>query len=226
MNLFHRLEALGARAVQVHDQPDAGLWELRGTLRVHTFSSLMCWAACDRLAKIATRLGLLERAGYWSAHAKRIHSVISERGWNAERGAFTASFGGTTLDASLLLMNEFGFLAADDPRFASTVAAIEGELKHGEYIYRYIEEDDFGFPENAFVICTFWYIYALVALGRHDEARSLFENLLAQRNRHGLLSEDLDVRTGEHWGNFVQTYSMVGLINAAIRLSKRWDVAF
>ena len=123
-------------------------------------------------------------------------------------------------------MHDVGFLAADDPRFAMTVAAIERELKQGNYVYRYAEADDFGVPENAFVVCTFWYISALVALGRAEEARALFENLLAKRNRLGLLAEHLDPRTGEQWGNFVQTYSMVGLINSAIRLSRPWDYAF
>jgi len=224
--LFHRLEPLGATALKVHDQPDSGMWELRGKKRVHTFSSIMCWAACDRLAKIATRLGLAERAAYWSAHAERIHANVCKRAWNAHKMTFTGAFEGDALDASLLLMHDVGFLKADDPRFASTVSAIEQELRHGDYIFRYIEADDFGVPENAFVICTYWYIYALAALGRTDEARCLFENLLAQRNRHGLHAEHLDVRTGEQWGNFVQTYSMVGLINAAIRLSMRWDFAF
>lgn len=93
-------------------------------------------------------------------------------------------------------------------------------------MYRYAEADDFGVPENAFVICTFWYISALVALGRAEEARALFENLLTKRNRLGLLAEHIDPHTGEQWGNFVQTYSMVGLINSAIRLSKPWDYAF
>jgi GH15 family glucan-1,4-alpha-glucosidase len=224
--LFHRLEPLGEIAIQVHDQPDAGVWELRGSKRVHTFSSIMCWAACDRLSRIADRLGLTARAAYWGARAELIHSTICSRAWNDEKKAFTAAFEGDTLDASLLLMHDVGFLCADDPRFASTVAAIERELRHGDYIFRYVEADDFGVPENAFVICTYWYIYALAALGRGDEARLLFENLLARHNRHGLIAEHLDVRTGEQWGNFVQTYSMVGLINAAIRLSKRWDSAF
>jgi GH15 family glucan-1,4-alpha-glucosidase len=224
--LFHRLEPLGEMAIQVYDQPDAGLWELRGSTRVHTFSSIMCWAACDRLSKIAVRLGLAERAAYWSLQAERIHACICQRGWNDRKQAFTAAFGGESLDASLLLMHDVGFLTADDPRFASTVAAIERELRRGDYIFRYVEMDDFGAPENAFLVCTYWYIYALVALGRGDEARHLFENLLARHNRHGLIAEHLDVATGEQWGNFVQTYSMVGLINAAIRLSKRWDSAF
>jgi GH15 family glucan-1,4-alpha-glucosidase len=135
-------------------------------------------------------------------------------------------FDSPTLDASLLLLHDVGFVTADDPRFATTVAAIECELKHGNYVYRYAESDDFGVPENAFVVCTFWYISALVALGRAEEARDLFENLLAKRNRLGLLAEHIDPRTGEQWGNFVQTYSMVGLINSAIRLSRPWDYAF
>ena len=224
--LFHRLESLGEIAIQVHDKPDAGLWELRGSLRVHTFSSIMCWAACDRLSRIAIRLGLTIRADYWKTHSEIIHATICARAWNEDKKAFTASFDGETLDASLLLMHDVDFLAADDPRFASTVAAIELELRHGDYIFRYIEEDDFGAPKNAFIVCTYWYIYALVALGRTDEARELFENLLAQHNNHGLIAEHIDVETGDQWGNFVQTYSMVGLINAAIRLSKRWDSAF
>ena len=224
--LFRRLEALGERAAQLFDQPDAGLWELRGAARVHTFSSLKCWAGCDRLARIAAHLGLTERAAYWRSQATRIHQFICERCWNGEKGSFVAAVDGTTLDASLLRLNEMGFLPADDPRFAGTVRAIERELRRGDFIFRYVEADDFGEPENAFLVCTFWYINALAALGRRDEARALFEHVLACRNRHGLLAEHIDPRTGEQWGNFVQTYSMVGLIGAAIRLSVRWDQAF
>ncbi len=223
---FRRLESLGETAVAVHDQPDAGLWELRGRQQVHTFSAVMCWAACDRLAKIAAELGLAERRTYWRVWADRIHAVVCKRAWNEKKQAFVAAFEGEALDASVLLLHDIGFLETADPRFARTVAAVERELKQGEYVYRYVEADDFGVPENAFVVCTFWYIYALAALGRIDEARGLFENLLAKRNRHGLLAEHLNPGTGEHWGNFVQTYSMVGLINSAIRLSRRWDSAF
>ncbi|MBM4313154.1 MAG: glycoside hydrolase family 15 protein [Deltaproteobacteria bacterium] len=224
--LFRRLESLGETAIAVHDQPDAGLWELRGRLRVHTFSAVMCWAACDRLAKIAAELGLSERCVYWSEQAIRIHTVICKRAWNEKKQTFVADFEGEALDASVLLLHDIGFLAAADPRFSKTVAAVERELKQGDYVYRYIEADDFGVPQNAFVVCTFWYIYALAALGRIEEARRLFENLIARRNRHGLLAEHINPRTGEQWGNFVQTYSMVGLINAAVRLSRPWDSAF
>jgi GH15 family glucan-1,4-alpha-glucosidase len=224
--LFQRLESLGETAIAVHDQPDAGLWELRGRLRVHTFSAVMCWAACDRLAKIAAHLGLSERSIYWREQAVHIHAVICRQAWSEKKQSFSAVFEEDSLDASVLLLHDVGFLAADDPRFAKTVAAVERELKKGDYVYRYLDADDFGVPENAFVVCTFWYIYALAALGRMEEACGLFGNLLARRNRLGLLAEHIDPKTGEQWGNFVQTYSMVGLINAAIRLSRRWDSAF
>jgi len=224
--LFRRLEPLGELARQCHDQPDAGLWELRGSARVHTFSAVMCWVACDRLSRIASRLGLVERSNYWLAQSKHIHETISQRAWSETRGAFVSTFEGDAMDASLLLLVELGFLEANDPRFASTVGAVEKDLRRGDYIFRYIEKDDFGEPENAFIVCTFWYVNALATLQRREEARALFEKLLACRNHHGLLAEHIDIRSGEQWGNFVQTYSMVGLINAAIRLSIRWDEAF
>ncbi|MFH1044275.1 MAG: glycoside hydrolase family 15 protein [Pseudomonadota bacterium] len=224
--LFRRLESLGERAAALYDKPDAGLWELRGAEHVHTFSSVMCWAACDRLAKIAARIGLAARASYWRATADRLRPAIIERAWNPGRNSFVATFGGESLDASLLLLHELGFLRADDPRFAGTVAAVERELRKGQYVFRYSDPDDFGVPANAFIVCTFWYIDALAALGRSAEARVLFECMLAARNRHGLLSEHIDPRTGELWGNFPQTYSMVGLINSAMRLSIPWDHAF
>ena len=224
--LFRSLETLGTRAARLFDVPDAGIWELRNTERVHTFSSVMCWAACDRLARIAVHLGLVGESEHWAREAQRLHAVICERSWNPTRGSFVAAMDGVTLDASLLRLHEVGFLAADDPRFIGTVNAIERELRHGDFIYRYSEPDDFGVPSNAFLACTFWYINALAALGRRDEARSLFENILASRGRHGLLAEDIESRTKEQWGNFVQTYSMVGIIDSAARLSLSWDQAY
>jgi GH15 family glucan-1,4-alpha-glucosidase len=224
--LFRQLERLGERAAVLFDQPDAGLWELRGAKRVHTFSSVMCWVACDRLAKIAARIGLADRSAYWRSRADAIHTAICDRTWNPRRGSFVSTFDGDNLDASLLLLHELDFLRADDPRFAATVQAVERELRRGDLIFRYREPDDFGAPNNAFVVCTFWYIDALAALGRTDEARALFEKMLTRCNRHGLLSEHIDPNTGEQWGNFPQTYSMVGLINSAMRLSIPWDQAF
>ena len=224
--LFRRLEQLGERAAALYDQPDAGPWELRATQQVHTFSSVMCWAACDRLAKIAARIWLSERSTHWRRRADAMHAVICERAWNEKRKTFSASFGGEHLDASLLLLHELNFLRADDPRFASTVRAVERDLRRGDLMFRYSKPDDFGVPENAFVVCTFWYVDALAALGRKEEARALFESLLARSNRHGLLSEHVDPRSGELWGNFPQTYSMVGMINSAMRLSIPWEEAF
>lgn len=224
--LFRRLEQLGERAAVLFDQPDAGLWELRGTRQVHTFSSVMCWAACDRLAKIAARIGLADRQRHWRERADAIHRVICERAWNEKRKSFTAAFGGEHLDASLLLLYELDFLRADDPRFAATVQAVERELRRGDFVFRYSQPDDFGSPDNAFLVCTLWYVDALAALGRAEEARALFQGILARSNRHGLLSEHIDPRSGELWGNFPQTYSMVGLVNSAMRLSIPWDQAF
>jgi GH15 family glucan-1,4-alpha-glucosidase len=224
--LFRRLEILGEHASRLYDQPDAGLWEFRGRSGVHTYTAVMCWAGCDRLARIATQLGLTDRADCWRATADGMRSQIVERAWNPSLETFTAAFGDVELDASLLLLHEVGFVDADDPRFASTVRAVERALRRGDFIFRYTSEDGFGTPQNAFLICSFWYVNALAALGRKAEARVLFESLLRHRNRHGLLAEHVDPTTGEQWGNFVQTYSMVGLINCAVRLSMRWDQAF
>ena len=148
---------------------------------------------------------------------------ILAKSWSEERQAFAESFGGRELDASILLMVEVGLIEARDPRFISTVDAMEKTLCDGPYMRRYEAADDFGKPETAFNICTFWRIDALARTGRADEARAIFETMLAARNPLGMLSEDTHATTGEMWGNFPQTYSMVGIINAAVRLSARWD---
>ena len=223
--LFEQLEAIGRRAEDVFDKPDAGPWELRNSAAVHTFSAVMSWAACDRLAKIAASLGRTDRVERWRQVADRLHATILERAWNKQRNSLVSRFDGDSLDASLLLVQPLGFLAADDPRFHGTVEAIGAELKHGDFIYRYVEADDFGRPETAFTICTFWYIDALAAIGRREEARALFQLMLARRNRHGLLSEDIAPASGELWGNYPQTYSLVGLINSAMKLSQSWEEA-
>ncbi len=222
---FAQLECIGERALAVHDQPDAGPWEFRGFERVHTFSAAMCWAGADRLARIARRLGLEPRASYWREHATAMREHILAHAWNEGAGAFTSSYGSADLDATALLLPELGLVEGSDPRFTATLAAIEHGLKDGDWLYRYRHQDDFGRPETAFTICAFWYVNALAMAGRRDEAREHFERLLARRTRLGLLSEDIDPATGEWWGNFPQTYSLVGIINAAIRLSRSWEDA-
>lgn len=223
--LFRELERAGEQCWQLHDQPDAGIWEFRGRARVHTFSSAMCWAGVDRLVRIARRLGLAEREQFWQARADEMRRRILDATWDAERGTFTESWHHPAIDASVLLLAELDLVAADDPRFVATVDCIGHVLRRGPYLMRYAESDDFGAPENAFNLCTFWYINALAATGRRDEARSLFATMLERRNHLGILSEDLDPATGELWGNYPQTYSMVGIINAAMRLSQTWESA-
>jgi GH15 family glucan-1,4-alpha-glucosidase len=183
----------------------------------------MCWTACDRLARIAGHLGLAERSTHWQTRADQIRQTILREAWNPRLNSFTAGFGENDIDASLLLMHEVGFVRADDPRFVGTVAAVERELMRGHHLFRYVHQDDFGQPRNAFIVCTFWYIDALIAQGRIAEARELFENMLACRNHLGLLSEDIDPETNELWGNFPQTYPLVGIVNCAMKLSKTWE---
>jgi GH15 family glucan-1,4-alpha-glucosidase len=184
----------------------------------------MCWAACDRLAKIAHALAAHnERAELWASRAGIIRARIVEQAWSVKRQSFVESFGGSELDAILLLMAEVGFLPTGDPRFKSTVLALEAALCDGPYMRRYEAADDFGRPESSFNVCSFWRVDALVRIGQHERARELFEALLARRNHVGLLSEDTSPVTGELWGNFPQTYSMVGIINGAVRLSAHWE---
>ena len=219
---FKNLEPVGERAFQLHDQPDASLWEFRGRANVHTYSAVMCWAACDRLGNAAARLGLEERATFWNTRAAQVRKTIDERAWNAELGRYAATFEGDELDASLLQLVDLRFIEANDPRNEATVAAVEAGLRKGSYLLRYAIPDDFGAPQTAFNICTFWLVEALYLAGRIEEARSLFEEMLARRTTAGLLSEDIGFADGELWGNYPQTYSLVGLINCAVLLSRPW----
>ncbi|MGH8147261.1 MAG: glycoside hydrolase family 15 protein [Rhodanobacteraceae bacterium] len=219
---FRRLERCGDAAWKLHDKPDAGLWELRGRKSVHTYSAVMCWVACDRLANIAGWLNLRDRVKFWRRRADHIRQLVLKHAVHKD-GHFVESFGSDQLDASLLLLEGLRFVSADDPRFVKTVKAVGKQLMRGGFLLRYAQPDDFGAPKTSFMVCNFWYVEALIAIGRRDEARKLFEKLLAMRNPLGLLSEDLDPKTGELWGNFPQTYSMVGLINAARGLSTKWS---
>lgn len=219
---FRSLEPVGDRAFELHDQPDASLWEFRGRENVHTYSAVMCWAACDRLGNAAAKLGLLERADFWNDRAAKVRATIEEKAWNKELGRFAATFGGDELDASLLQLVDVRFVSPDDPRMAATIAAVEKGLRRGPYMLRYAIPDDFGEPKTAFNICTFWLIEALHLSGRSEEARTLFEEMLQRRTAAGLLSEDIAFDGAELWGNYPQTYSLVGLINCATMLSRPW----
>ena len=220
---FENLEQVGEKAFAMYDQPDAGLWEFRTRQEVHTYSAVMCWAACDRLANVAEHLGKPEREKLWRERANIIRQRVEQKAWKEDQGFYGASFESAYLDASLLQMIELRFIAPDDPRFLATFAAVEKELRRGEYMLRYAAEDDFGEPETSFNFCTFWLVEALHLVGRTGEARALFNAMLSHTTKSCLLSEDLDFRSGELWGNFPQTYSLVGIINCAGHLSKPWS---
>jgi len=221
--LFRLVEKMARQCAALALEPDAGIWEYRGRKRLHTHSAAMCWAGLSRAGAIAARLGFSDRAQHWNDLADKVGGVILDRCWNPKRGAFTAAADTEDMDASVLLLPELGLLDSDDPRFASTVAAIEQDLVRGRHVLRYAAEDDFGMPESEFLVCRFWLIDALCLLGRTDEARARFKDALALRNHYGLFAEDIDPKTGTLWGNFPQTYSMAGLILSAMRLSKSWE---
>ena len=226
---FENLEQVGKMAWAMHDQPDAGLWEFRTRTEVHTYSAVMCWAACDRLANVAAHLGKDDRAEVWRERADSVRAAIEEQAWKEDGESqfgmshYGASFESDYLDASLLQMLELRFLSPDNDRFQQTFAAIETHLRRGDHMLRYDAEDDFGSPETAFNVCTFWLIEALEVAGRREEARTLFCTMLSHMTKSGLLSEDIDYETHELWGNFPQTYSLVGVINCAGLLSKPWS---
>jgi GH15 family glucan-1,4-alpha-glucosidase len=220
---FEALERVAERAFNLFDQPDAGPWELRTRAAVHTYSAAMCWAACDRLGNAAEKLGLAGRARFWNNRAAVIRTAIEERAWNAQAGHFTATFGGDELDASLTQLVDLRFLESDDPRNRGTLKAIDAHLRRGSNLLRYDRADDFGTPETAFNFCTFWFIEGLHRIGETQEARRLFEEMLSRRNHAGLLSEDVSLSDGTLWGNYPQTYSLVGLINCAVLLSRPWS---
>lgn len=221
--LFRLLEKMAQQCANLALVPDAGIWEFRGRKRVHTHSGAMCWAGLSRTAAIASRLGLADRARHWQAQSDSIGEELLRRVWNDKRKAFAAAEGIDDMDASVLLLPELGLIDAQDPRFASTVAAIEQDLVRGRHVMRYASEDDFGLPETEFLVCRFWLIDALAALGRREEARERFQDALALRNSYGLLAEDIHPQTGALWGNFPQTYSMAGVILSAMRLSQSWE---
>jgi len=202
-----RLEELGEAAWAAWDQPDAGMWELRGIAHVHTVSAAFCQAALESLGRL--------RGGVWPDRAGQVRERVLARAWSERLGAFSAAFDADVVDAGLLLLPVLGLIDARDPRFVATVDVVLDRLGWGVHLKRYDMNDDFGEPEVAFTICAFWAVEALARIGRREEALRRFEVLLAARNRFGLYAEDLDPRTGEHWGNLPQLYSHVGLLRCA-----------
>jgi GH15 family glucan-1,4-alpha-glucosidase len=212
---------LARRAVAVAGTPDAGIWEYRTEWKPQTFSSLMCWAAADRMALVARRHAPALEAEFRGA-AARIAAQIGKDAWNAERQAFVGNHGGSDLDASLLQMATLRLLPSDDPRLRRTVDAIRNGLSRDGWLFRYRIDDGLGQPTVAFIICTFWLVEALAATGRGKEAREVMDHAHAALSPLGLLSEDYETATLRMWGNFPQAYSHAGLIQAAFAASPQW----
>lgn len=202
------------------EERDKGIWEFRTEERHFTFSKVLCWTAVDRAIKVATILGKKIKAEKWKSLEESIRNNIHDNAWNEKVQAFTQSYGSDALDASVLLMESYGFIDAKDPKYVSTVLAIGRELSNDGLLYRYKNKDDFGLPSSSFTICTFWYINSLYKIGEEKLAESLFERLLSYSNHVGLFSEDIDFKTKRLLGNFPQAYSHLALIETAINLSK------
>jgi GH15 family glucan-1,4-alpha-glucosidase len=215
------IEGLARKAISLAGVPDASIWEYRTEWKPQTFSSLMCWAAADRMGGIADRHSPANATEFHSA-ADRIRREILDKAWSARRNSFVGHYGGNDLDASVLQMVRLRFLPAGDSRLGSTMDAIHKDLMHGGWLHRYSLNDGFGTPTVAFVICTFWLIEALATAGRREEARAVFDSIRAALSPLGLLSEDYDPQAPRMWGNFPQTYSHVGLIHAAFAASPTW----
>jgi GH15 family glucan-1,4-alpha-glucosidase len=216
------IERLARRAMAVAGTPDAGIWELRTEWTPQTFSSVMCWAAADRAARIAA-VHRPAIAAEMRGAAERLHHQIVEQAWNPGLGAFVSSYGGQTLDASLIQLTKLRFLPANDPRLRSTIEAIAKGLGRDGWLFRYAHDDGFGQPTVAFVICTLWLAEALALMGRRDEGRVLLERVQTALSPLGLLAEDYDPIGRRLWGNFPQAYSHAGLINAAFATSPSWS---
>jgi len=202
-------------------EPDQGIWEVRGGPRDFLYSKLMCWVALDCAIELADTLDALDRIDGWAAARERIRAAILERGWSEKAGAFTQAFGSDDLDASALMIPIVGFLPATDPRMRATIDAIAERLTdtHG-LVYRYRASDGLAGSEGTFLLCTFWLTHALALAGEVERAKATFERAVAYVNDVGLLAEEVDPVSGELLGNFPQAFSHIGLVNAAWAISQ------
>ncbi len=202
-------------------EPDKGIWEFRAEDRHFTFSKVLCWVAIDRAIKVARILKKTRKLEKWIKLEQEIKKDIHDNSWNDGINAFTQSYGSKHLDASVLLMESYGFIPAKDPKFVSTVLAIEKDLSNDGLLYRYKNEDDFGLPSSSFTICTFWFINSLFKIGEEEKAIQHFDKLLTYSNHLGLFSEDIDFKTKRLLGNFPQAYSHLALIECAVNFATK-----
>lgn len=197
-------------------EPDNGIWEFRERKDHFVFSKVMCWVALDRAVQIASYLGNDDYADRWRREADIIKNEILTEGWNEKIQSFTQAYKGEEVDASLLLMEYYGFLKPEDEKYIKTVERVKEELLYKGLMFRYKNKDDFGKPRSAFTICTFWLVRALHVIGHQQEALGIFKELLDTANHLYLLSEDLDFETRRQLGNFPQAYSHLALIDTSL----------
>jgi GH15 family glucan-1,4-alpha-glucosidase len=208
---------------EIWNEPDEGIWEVRGAPRHFTHSKVMAWVAFDRSIKSAETFGLPGPIDHWRKLRDEIHDEVCAKGFDPELGIFVQSFGSKQLDASLLLLPTVGFLPISDPRVEATVAAIERRLLRDGFVMRYdTQETDDGLPpgEGAFLACSFWLVDVYMLQGRVADAGRLFRKLIALRNDLGLLSEEYDPRAQRLVGNFPQAFSHMALVNSAYNLTR------
>ncbi len=217
---------LADAAARRWEEPDRGIWEVRGGPQHFLYSKLMCWAGLDRAVRLAPRLDREAQVPRWSEVRDRIRQAILDRGWSDRAGAYTQAFGSDHLDASALMMPIVGFLPATDPRMRSTIEAIADRLTDRRgLVYRYRSEDGLPGEEGVFGICTYWLVQCWAMLGEIERARSLFETMTGYANDVGLLSEEVDPASGEALGNFPQAFTHIGLINAAWAIAQAEEQA-
>jgi GH15 family glucan-1,4-alpha-glucosidase len=214
------LASLVDRAAGHWEEPDNGIWEVRGGRHQPLYSKVMCWAALDRGIRLAREYSLEASLQHWSKLRDRIRKVILSRGWNKELGAFVQTLDGSELDASVLAIPRVGLLSPTDDRIQSTIGRITSDLSSNGLVYRYRSEDGLRGSEVTFALCTFWLVDVLALGGRLDEARELFEHILSFGSDLGLFSEEIDPTTGELLGNFPQGFTHMALINSAVNLAK------
>jgi len=200
-------------------KPDKGIWEFRNEDQHFTFSKLLCWVAIDRAIKISNLIKKGRKTDRWIPLRDEIKNDILSNAWNPKIKAFSQSYGSDFLDASVLLMESYGFIESKDPKYIDTVKAIEKELLYDGLLFRYKNNDDFGEPKSSFTVCTFWYINSLFKIGEKTKAKRLFDQLLSNSNHLGLFSEDLDFKTKKMLGNFPQAYSHLALIETAMNFN-------
>jgi GH15 family glucan-1,4-alpha-glucosidase len=219
---WHYLCEVVEFAIAHWQEPDDGIWETRSGRQHFVHSKVMCWVAVDRAIKAAESLNLTADLVRWRAAREEIKNDALVKGYDAERGAFVQSYGSQVLDASNLMIPLVGFLRVDDPRMQSTIEAIKSDLTSPEgFVYRYKDYDDgLSGEEGTFTICSYWLADNLIMQSKADEARGLFERLLATGNDVGLFSEQIDGQSGDLLGNFPQAFSHLGLINTAVQLER------